>query len=189
MPFIDKEEALRIPILEVAALVVTDFGMHNHILTGRCCNHTDNKFGNLSFGKAERQNICYCFTCHHGFNTITLVQGYLGLTFIDSLKWLYDHFPTYFTNTSSSFAAKKDIDPGYKLLGFSNYINYGEKLMPIDEAISKLGKEIISEKAKIKLEKAEALWRTLSPAERENRRYEYEAFIKSIKEIENRLKK
>ncbi|MBP0959219.1 MAG: hypothetical protein J5992_03750 [Oscillospiraceae bacterium] len=189
MPFIDKEEALRIPILEVAALVVTDFGMHNHILTGRCCNHTDNKFGNFSFGKAEKQNICYCFTCHHGFNTITLVQGYLGLSFIDSLKWLYDHFPTYFTNTASSYTAKKDIDPGYKALGFSNYINYGEKLISIDEAINKLGKEIISEKAKMKLTKAEALWMSLSPTEKEKRRYEYEILVKGITATEKRLTK
>lgn len=89
------EDAHSIPIIEVGALVVTGFEYYNSKPTGQCCKHVDNKKGNFSFN--TNRNYAKCFTCGEAFTTINLVKAYKGLGFKDAILFLYNNFPTYFT--------------------------------------------------------------------------------------------
>ena len=88
------EEAKSIPIIEVAELVVTDFQFINREPTGKCCNHTDNNWGNF---KVRKNNTCKCYSCDTRWNSIDLVKSYKRLEFNDAMRFLYNHFPSYFS--------------------------------------------------------------------------------------------
>lgn len=90
-----KEEAKSIPIIEVGELVVTDFSYRGNMPTGRCCKHVDEKWGNFHF--RTKNNVAKCYSCGQVWDSIGLVEDYKGLNFAESVNFLYDHFPEYFS--------------------------------------------------------------------------------------------
>lgn len=96
MRIYNKEEARAIPILDVAYLVVPFFVNKGNRSTGECCKHTDNKLGNLRFEIDD--NYAKCFTCGTKWDTIGLVMDFKRLSFTDALEFLYQNFPSYFSN-------------------------------------------------------------------------------------------
>lgn len=89
------EEAKSIPCVEVGELVVTDFRYINREPTGKCCDHTDNKWGNFKF--RTKYNRVKCYSCHKTWNNIDLVKDYKRMEFNDAILFLYHHFPKYFS--------------------------------------------------------------------------------------------
>lgn len=90
-------EAHAIPILDLAALIIDDFGKIGTKYTGRCPKHIDNKLGNLSFN--IKGNYAKCFSCGTTFSTINLVKECCNVGFKDAISYLYTNFPSYFSRT------------------------------------------------------------------------------------------
>lgn len=138
----DKQEALNIPILEVAAIVMPSFVEKGKNSTGQCCKHTDNKLGNVSFQLDK--NRVHCFTCSSHWNNISLVMDYLNLNFYDALCWLYEKFPTYFSNVEE-FKIKEKWNGlennEYKFLKINTSVYILDKNMHIREFANEFPEE------------------------------------------------
>lgn len=131
---LDVREANAIPILEVARLVVPRFVDKGSRSTGQCCRHTDNKLGNLRF-KLDK-NFAHCFTCNTTWWPVDLVKDFRNLSFQDALKFLYSHFPSYFSNVKEYEEKPKWkglSNKEYKYLGISIQQNIGNMVMDIRE--------------------------------------------------------
>jgi len=134
MLILDAKEANLIPILEVAKCVVPRFTDKGNKSTGQCCKHTDNKLGNLRF--KENGNFAHCFTCNTTWKPVSLVMDFCKLSFTDALKYLYNRFPSYFTNVQEYEKKPKWyglLNKEYKYLGISIQQNIGNMVMDIRE--------------------------------------------------------
>lgn len=101
------EDAHTIPILDVAALVMDNFTKKQSRYTAKCPNHTDNKLGNVSF-KTDK-NYVKCFSCGTTWSTINLVKSCCNLSFKDAIIYLYQNFPSYFTQ-AVDFTGRSDYN-------------------------------------------------------------------------------
>ena len=129
---VNAKEANAIPILEVARLVVPRFQDKGHLSTGQCCRHTDEKLGNLRF-KVDA-NFAHCFTCDTTWRPVDLVMDFMSLSFLDALEYLYNHFPSYFTDIDYY-----DVRPAwnglsnkeYRYLGIPTQLYFGKLILNI----------------------------------------------------------
>lgn len=91
-----KEESINnIPIEEVASLVMDNFQTYKGRITATCPSpsHLDKNFGNVSF----KYNRVRCFSCNQSWNNINLVMIKNNLKYLDAIKFLYNHFPSYYS--------------------------------------------------------------------------------------------
>lgn len=137
---LNKKDALRIPIIDVARIVVPQFVDKGKYSTGQCCRHEDKKLGNLRF--KERENYAHCFTCGEGFDPIKLVTDFRRLEFLDALDYLYDYFPTYFSTEleyHSSWTGLSNKD--YSYLGIQSQVPFGAESIDIRSFAKKYPKD------------------------------------------------
>lgn len=186
---IKKEEALRIPITSVAELCIPGFGMHNGKLTGPCCFHEDKKLGNLHV--YTKANKLYCFTCHTTFTTVGVVEHYLNLSFKESLAWLAENFPGYFSNDTEEPVYQDNIRVAeYSYIGIKNNISFGRKILNIRELKEKYPlyyKNLVRTALENKRKAIDKDFNALPEARQKYRLKEYTESIGILDKIEKKL--
>jgi len=137
---LNKKDALRIPVLDIARIVVPQFVDKGKFSTGQCCRHEDNKLGNLRF--KEGKNYAHCFTCGESFDPISMVTEFRNLDFQEALEFLHDYFPNYFTTDieyHNSWTGLSNKD--YSYLGIQSQVMLGEESMDIRTFAKKFPKD------------------------------------------------
>lgn len=148
-----KEDALKIPILDIGRIVVPQFTDRGSRSTGQCCKHKDEKLGNLRF--RENKNYAHCFTCGENFDPISMVMDYRNLNFTEALEFLYDYFPNYFTLEDYNHANWTGLSTkDYRFLGISSQLPLGTETYDIRQFAKKFPKDhdvlLVSKVLKVK---------------------------------------
>ncbi|QUH22059.1 hypothetical protein [Alkaliphilus sp. B6464] len=149
MLWLDSEEANSIPIKSVARLVIPRFQESNNKSTGECCKHTDQILGNLRLKNEDEHsgdsnNYAHCFTCGETWYPVKLVMDYKGFGFQDAMEFLYQNFPSYFTNVKEFDDIPKweGLDNNeYKYLGIRIQHRFGDITIDVREFAREFPKE------------------------------------------------
>lgn len=142
MLIISKDEANKIPILQVARLVVPKFIENGTKSTGQCNLHTDNVLGNLRF--KTTYNYAHCFTCNHTWKPVDLVMSFTGRSFKEALEFLYERFTNYFSIVQEIEERPKWTglsNKDYSYLGISIHQSFGNVNMDIRDFAIQFPKE------------------------------------------------